>query len=71
MKNEKQIQEDLEIIEILKEYLFFSPSFYVNQANWGREYISMSYLEKDYFTDPTLYEKVKNWCFKNKIRGTE
>lgn len=66
----EKLQEDLEILEILKDYLFFCPSFYVDQANWGKEYISMSYLDKTW-TEPEIYEKVKQWCFKNKIRGTE
>lgn len=63
------IEEDLEMLDIILGYMFLSPSFYRDQANWGNEYISMSYIEKPW-TNPEIYEKVKEWCFKNKIRGT-
>ena len=66
----EMLLEDLEILAILKEYLFFSPSFYHDQANWQKEYISMSVMEKPWTNEQT-YEKVKAWCFKNKIRGTK
>ena len=64
------IEEDLEILELLKQFMFFRESYYVDQANWGEEYISMSYIDKTW-TDTNIYNKVKEWCFKNKIRGTE
>lgn len=63
------IQEDLDILETLIEYLFFRPSEYHNEADWNSEYISMSYLDKRW-TPKDIYEKVKQWCFKHKIRGT-
>lgn len=64
------IKKDLEILEILKELMFYVPSHYENQANWGNEYISMSYIDKTW-TNQEIYEKVKQWCFENKIRGTK
>ncbi len=64
-----EVEEDLDILEILTECLFFRPSEYHNQADWNSEYISMSYLDKRW-TPKDIYEKVKQWCFKHKIRGT-
>ena len=63
-------QEDEEILEILKKYLFYRPSYYVDQANFGYEYISMSYLERGWGCDDD-FGKLKKWCFENNIRGTE
>ena len=62
--------EDLEVFEIIKEYLFYVPNYYHNQADWDKEYISMSYLTGEW-GDKEKFEKVKKWCFKNHIRGTE
>lgn len=64
------IQEDLEVLEIMKDYLFYCPSFYRDQTNFNYEYISMSYIDKRW-SPIEDYNKVKKWCYKNKIRGFE
>lgn len=65
-----EIEEDLEILAIIKECLIFRPSYYHNQADYSAECITMCWLDKSW-TPPEIYEKVRKWCFKNKVKGTE
>lgn len=64
------IEEDLIVLEILAQCLVFRESYYRNQADYGVESISMGWLDKDW-TPEKIYNKVREWCFKNKINGTE
>ena len=49
-------------VKIILEYMFYRPSFYVDQGNWGRAYISMAYLEPDFA--PKEYEFIKTYMTK-------
>lgn len=65
-----EIEEDLEILAIIKECMIFRQSYYHNQADYSAESITMGWLDENW-TPPEIYHKVREWCFKNKIKGTE
>lgn len=64
------IEEDLIVLEILAQCLIFRESYYRNQADYSAESITMSWLDRQWIPEK-IYNKVREWCFKHKINGTE
>lgn len=64
------IKEDLIVLEILAQCLIFRESYYLNQADYSAETITMGWLDKNWIPEK-IYNKVREWCFKHKIKGTE